>query len=225
MADFNEALKNAERGSVVSQGYVGWCYLYGRGTDVNYPEALRWLSAAAYEGRASRAFVHLGDMYAQGRGVVKSVSEAVRHYKAVVDSDCEHNWRWRVFTPKETPLPSIQTSFKALFLSCRLQSRARRSCRRSIRRCPHRCRSGRGKGAHSKTLIFDSLRLTYYFTYTDHSPAVIFLGMTRMASTPSGRAPGARSYQSLCAIAGSPGSRSASVGFPFLFDGGRLRAS
>ena len=87
MADFNEALKNAEGGSVVSQGYVGWCYLYGRGTDVNYPEALRWLSAAAYEGRASRAFVHLGDMYAQGRGVAKNVSEAVRHYKAVVDSE------------------------------------------------------------------------------------------------------------------------------------------
>jgi TPR repeat protein len=87
MADFDEARKKAESGSVVSQGYVGWCYLYGRGTDINYSEALRWLSAAAYEGRASRPFVHLGDMYAAGLGVAKNASEAIRHYKAVVASE------------------------------------------------------------------------------------------------------------------------------------------
>ena len=84
MSDFDEALEKAKSGSVVSQGYVGWCYLYGRETGVNYSEALRWLSAAAYEGRASRAFVHLGDMYAAGLGVQPNMSEAVRHYKAVV---------------------------------------------------------------------------------------------------------------------------------------------
>jgi len=61
--------------------------LYGRETGVNYAEALRWLSAAAYEGRASRAFVHLGDMYVAGLGVAKSVSEAIWHYKAVVRSE------------------------------------------------------------------------------------------------------------------------------------------
>ena len=49
MSDFDEALKNAESGNVVSQGYVGWCYLYGPGTEVNYSEALRWLSVVAYE--------------------------------------------------------------------------------------------------------------------------------------------------------------------------------
>jgi TPR repeat protein len=87
MADFNEARKKAEAGSVVSQGYVGWCYLYGRETDVSYQEALRWLSAAAYEGRASRPFVHLGDMYLSGLGVVKNLTEAIRHYKAVVGSE------------------------------------------------------------------------------------------------------------------------------------------
>jgi TPR repeat protein len=87
MADFDEALRKAESGSVVNQGYVGWCYLYGRGTDVSYSEALRWLSAAAYEGRASRAFVHLGDMYAAGLGVAKNISEAIRHYKAVAGSE------------------------------------------------------------------------------------------------------------------------------------------
>ncbi len=87
MLDFDEALKKAEAGSVVNQGYVGWCYLYGKETDVSYSEALRWLSAAAYEGRASRAFVHLGDMYAKGLGVAKNLSEAVRHYKAVVGSE------------------------------------------------------------------------------------------------------------------------------------------
>ena len=85
MSDFNEALEKAKAGSVVSQGYVGWCYLYGREIDVNYAEALRWLSSAAYEGRAARPFVLLGDMYASGLGVQSNLSEAVRHYKAVVD--------------------------------------------------------------------------------------------------------------------------------------------
>jgi hypothetical protein len=33
MSDFDEARKRAESGSVVSQSYVGWCYLYGRETD------------------------------------------------------------------------------------------------------------------------------------------------------------------------------------------------
>ena len=87
MSDFDEARKKAECGSVVGQGYMGWCYLYGRETEVSYLEALRWLSAAAYEGRASRPFVHLGDMYAAGLGVVKNISEAIRHYKAVVGSE------------------------------------------------------------------------------------------------------------------------------------------
>ena len=87
MSDFNEALKKADGGSVVSQGYVGWCYLYGRETAISYQEALRWLSAAAYEGRASRPFVHLGDMYLSGLGVVKDLPEAIRHYKAVVGSE------------------------------------------------------------------------------------------------------------------------------------------
>ena len=84
MTDFDEALEKAKAGRVVSQGYVGWCYLYGRETELSYSEALRWLSVAAYQGRASRPFVHLGDMYAAGLGVQSNLSEAVRHYKAVV---------------------------------------------------------------------------------------------------------------------------------------------
>jgi TPR repeat protein len=84
MSDFDEALEKAKAGSVVSQGYVGWCYLYGRETDASYSEALYWLSAAAYRGRASRPFVHLGDMYAAGLGLQPNMGEAVRHYKAVV---------------------------------------------------------------------------------------------------------------------------------------------
>jgi len=87
MSDFGEALKKAKAGSFVNQGYVGWCYLYGRETELNYSEALRWLSAAAYEGRASRSFAHLGDIYAAGLGVQQSIGEAVRHYKAVVGAE------------------------------------------------------------------------------------------------------------------------------------------
>src|SRR5437868_4743605 len=84
MPGFNDALEKAKAGSVVSQGYVGWCYLYGRGTDVSYAEALHWLSAAAQQGRASRAFVHLGDMHAAGLGMQPNPSEAMLYYKAVV---------------------------------------------------------------------------------------------------------------------------------------------
>ena len=111
-SDFDKARRKAESGSVVSQGYVGWCYLYGRETGVNYEEALRWLSAAAYEGRASRAFVHLGDMYVAGLGVAKSVSEAIWHYKAVVSSELRANWRWRAFTRKEMELKPTQARLR-----------------------------------------------------------------------------------------------------------------
>jgi len=83
MPDLSEVRRKAEEGSVVNQGYLGWAYLYGRDTEINYLEALRWLSTAAYEGRASRPWVHLGRMYEEGLGVSRDIQEAIRHYKAV----------------------------------------------------------------------------------------------------------------------------------------------
>ena len=83
MKDINQAHRDAEAGNVVDQGFLGWTYLYGRFTEVNYQEALRWLSAAAYDGRASRPFIHLGRMYEEGLGVPQDTQEAIRHYRAV----------------------------------------------------------------------------------------------------------------------------------------------
>jgi TPR repeat protein len=80
--DFAESLKGAKEGSPVKQGFVGWCYLYGRYVEVDYQQAFRWLSAAA-EQRASRPFIHLGRMYAEGLGMPQDVLEAIRRYRAV----------------------------------------------------------------------------------------------------------------------------------------------
>jgi uncharacterized protein len=79
--DFAESLRGAEAGSPVHQGFVGWCYLYGRYVAIDYQQALRWLSAAAQ--RASRPFIHLGRMYAEGLGVPQDFVQAIRHYRAV----------------------------------------------------------------------------------------------------------------------------------------------
>ena len=109
MPDFTQALKEAEAGSVVSQGYVGWCYLYGRNTEVSYSEALRWLSAAAYEGRAARPFVHLGDIYAAGLGVPQSMSEALRHYKAVVRDELRAQLALaRIYSKGDGAVPDLE---------------------------------------------------------------------------------------------------------------------
>lgn len=85
MPDLQEIRRKAEKGSVVNQGYLGWAYLYGCEIEINYQEALRWLKAAAYEGRAARPFVHLGRMYEEGLGVRRDMKEAIRHYEAVQD--------------------------------------------------------------------------------------------------------------------------------------------
>jgi TPR repeat protein len=80
--DFAKALKEAEEGSPVNQGFVGWCYLYGKYVDVDYQQALRWLLAAA-EQRASRPFTHLGKIYSEGLGVPQDIAEAIRRFRAV----------------------------------------------------------------------------------------------------------------------------------------------
>ncbi|HEU5412521.1 MAG TPA: tetratricopeptide repeat protein [Candidatus Angelobacter sp.] len=85
MPDLKEVRRKAEKGSPVNQGYLGWAYLYGHETEVDYREALRWLQAAAYEGRAARPFIHLGRMYEEGLGVPRDIKEAIRHYEAVQD--------------------------------------------------------------------------------------------------------------------------------------------
>jgi hypothetical protein len=75
MPDLLEIRRKAEKGSVANQGYLGWAYLYGCEIEINYQEALRWLTAAAYEGRAARPFVHLGRMYEHGLGVPRDIKD------------------------------------------------------------------------------------------------------------------------------------------------------
>lgn len=108
MPSFDEVHRKAEEGSVVDQGYLGWAYLYGRDTEGDYAEALRWLSAAAYQGRASRPFIHLGRMHEEGLGVERNITEAIRHYKAVVKVEPRPNLRWHASTRKGAASPWIQ---------------------------------------------------------------------------------------------------------------------
>jgi uncharacterized protein len=80
--NISELRRGAEAGSCADQCVLGLCYLYGTEVEVNYQEALRWLSAAAEQG-ASRAVLNLGYMYAKGLGTTKNMPEAIRHFEAV----------------------------------------------------------------------------------------------------------------------------------------------
>jgi TPR repeat protein len=80
--DITDLRKKAESGSCVAQSILGICYLDGVDVEVNYREAFRLLSAAAKQG-ASRAVINLARMYAEGLGIQKDMSEAVRLYKSV----------------------------------------------------------------------------------------------------------------------------------------------
>lgn len=80
--DIARIRQDAEAGSCVSQCQIGLCYLYGLNVEVNYPEAFRFLSAAAEQG-ASRAILNLGRMYAQGFAVEQNASEAMRRFENV----------------------------------------------------------------------------------------------------------------------------------------------
>ena len=80
--DISELRQKAEAGSCAAQSILGGCYLYGYEVEVNYKEALRFLSAAANQG-TSRAVLNLAHMYAKGWGVSRNVHEAIRLFEAV----------------------------------------------------------------------------------------------------------------------------------------------
>lgn len=84
--DIADLRRKAEAGSCASQSVLGLCYLYGAGVEIDYGEALRFLSAAADQG-ASRAVLNLGIMYAEGLGVAQDVAEAIRLLEAVARPD------------------------------------------------------------------------------------------------------------------------------------------
>jgi uncharacterized protein len=73
--------ERAESGNVVAQATLGICYLDGIDVEVDYKEALRFLSAASRQ-RVPRAMSNLARIYAQGLGVPKDIAEAIRLYEA-----------------------------------------------------------------------------------------------------------------------------------------------
>ena len=81
--DIPDLRRAADSGSRVAQGTLGICCLYGHEIEVNYQEAFRLLSMAG----TSRAVVNLARMYAEGLGIPKNLTEAIRLYKAVAKSE------------------------------------------------------------------------------------------------------------------------------------------
>jgi TPR repeat protein len=74
--DIEKMRKQAEAGNIVDQTLIGCFYLYGEeGLEVDYTEALHWLTLAADQG-ASRAAASLGYMYTEGLGVPKDIDKA-----------------------------------------------------------------------------------------------------------------------------------------------------
>jgi hypothetical protein len=79
--DINEVRLHAEEGNTASESILGRSYLFGEnGLEVDYAEALRWLTPAAEAG-AYGPIGWLGHMYAHGLGVEKDMDKAINLYK------------------------------------------------------------------------------------------------------------------------------------------------
>ena len=77
--DYQETLREAERGDAEAQASLGFMYANGQGVAQDDAEALRWFRLAAEQGFAAAQF-NLGFMYANGRGVAQDDAEALRWY-------------------------------------------------------------------------------------------------------------------------------------------------
>jgi TPR repeat protein len=82
--DIGKLQPEAEAGSVVAQGLLGNCYLYGEGAQKDHATALRWLRSAAQRGASLPTF-HLGRMYEEGWGVAMDHQRAGQLYKKASD--------------------------------------------------------------------------------------------------------------------------------------------
>ncbi len=79
--DIFQHYKKALEGGLGSARYkVGLCYLEGRGTEPNYPEALRLITLVAESG-SGEALEKLGDCYFTGVTGAKSIPKAIRYYE------------------------------------------------------------------------------------------------------------------------------------------------
>ena len=78
--ELSDYIAQARKGDASAQFEVGECYYYGRGTSVNYTEAVKWYRKAAEQGYA-RGQHNLGICYQYGKGVTKDLSEAFKWYR------------------------------------------------------------------------------------------------------------------------------------------------
>lgn len=81
LADY---IDSARKGDASAQFEAGNCYYHGRGTPVNYTEAVYWFRKAAAQNH-SAALNNLGLCYETGLGVTKNLSEAVRYYRQAAE--------------------------------------------------------------------------------------------------------------------------------------------
>ncbi|MGB7581911.1 MAG: tetratricopeptide repeat protein [Sedimentisphaerales bacterium] len=82
--DFNDVLKLAEQGNVISQSFVGWKYATGKGVTQDYQEAFKWYKKAAEQGMAEAQYC-MACMYANGKGVAQDYQEAANWCKKAAE--------------------------------------------------------------------------------------------------------------------------------------------
>ncbi len=78
--NIEELREKAKSGDCVAQTVLGMCYLDGIGTEIDYGQAYRVLSAAAAQG-VPRALFNLARMHAEGSGTPLDLAEAIRLYE------------------------------------------------------------------------------------------------------------------------------------------------
>ena len=85
----DEIIAKANQGVPFYQFTLGKCYLYGRGTNKNYEEAVKWLEKAIAQNN-SGAFNSMGFCYYYGYGVKQSYDEAVKYFQKAADCGEEY---------------------------------------------------------------------------------------------------------------------------------------
>jgi TPR repeat protein len=83
-AAFSELRQQAEDGNPKAQNNLALMYLYGKGVNQNYPEAMKWYRKAADQGFAA-AQNALGTMYGNGQGAAQNYTEARRWFQMAAD--------------------------------------------------------------------------------------------------------------------------------------------
>ncbi len=77
---FPKFLRLANQGGADAQGYLGWMYDLGKGTEEDNYEAVKWYKKASEQG-VRFAQYNLGLMYEEGEGASKSLNKALKWYR------------------------------------------------------------------------------------------------------------------------------------------------